>query len=150
MPVFLPFAVRWASEQEQNILLAGVPLSEPHFSDARLMGVAHAEKIRLLKVDQIPVPASRLLRAAAIWTGLISREAAGMTLRYGIFIRSDCWADRRIIAHECVHTAQYERLGGLAEFLSLYLRECLEIGYPAGPLEQEAILKSKQISRLES
>jgi hypothetical protein len=149
MPVFLPLAVRWASEQEQNILLAGVPLGEPHFSDARLMGVTHAEKVRLLKVDQIPVPASRLLRSAAIWTGLISPETAGITLRYGIFIRSDCWADRRIIAHECVHTAQYERLGGLTEFLSLYVRERLEVGYPAGPLEQEAILKSKQISRQE-
>jgi hypothetical protein len=74
MPVFLPFAVRWASQQERRILLAGVPLKEPHLSDARLMGVAHPEKIRLLKVDWIPLPASRLLRSAAMLTGLISSE----------------------------------------------------------------------------
>jgi hypothetical protein len=59
------------------------------------------------------------------------------------------WQDRRIIAHECVHTAQYERLGGFAEFLRDYLHECLEVGYPAGPLEQEAIHKSEQVSRQE-
>ena len=146
MPVFLPLAVKWASQQERKILLAGVPLTEPHFSDARLMGVTHPEKIRLLKVARIPIPAGRLLRSAATLTGLISAETAGMALRYGIFIRADCWDDRRLIAHECAHTAQYERFGGFAEFLRRYLRECLEDGYPAGPLEQEAILRSERIS----
>jgi hypothetical protein len=145
MPVFLPLAVRWASQQERKILLAGVPLAEPGSSDARLMGVTHPERIRVLKVDQVPLPASRLLRGAATLTGIISLDTAGMALRYGIFIRSDCWHDRRILAHECVHTAQYERLGGFAEFLKHYLRECLEEGYPAGPLEQEAIVKSQQV-----
>jgi hypothetical protein len=38
-----------------------------------------------------------------------------------------------------VHTAQYERLGGIEPFLRQYLRECLTIGYPEAPLEQEAI-----------
>ena len=149
MPFFLPFAVKWASQQEQKILVAGVPLTEPYFSDARLMGVAHPERIRLLKVAQVPLPAGRVLRRAALLTRLVSQDTAGMALRYGIFIRSDFWQDRRIIAHECVHTAQYERLGGFAEFLRNYLHECLEVGYPAGPLEQEAIHKSEQVSRQE-
>ncbi len=147
MPVLLPLAAQWASQQERRILLSGVPLSEPHFSDAQLMGVMHPEKIRLLKVDRIPLPASKLLRSAAKLTGLVSPDTAGMSLRYGIFIRFDCWGDRRIIAHECVHTAQYERFGGFREFLKHYLRECLEEGYPAGPLEQEAIQRSQEIDR---
>jgi len=67
-----------------------------------------------------------------------------MALRYGIFVRKDCWGDRQLIAHECVHTAQYERCG-FRGFLEKYLRECLEIGYPAAPMEQEAILKSAAI-----
>lgn len=145
MPLLLPLAVKWASRQEQKILLSGVALSEPHLSDAAVMGVRHPEKIRLLKVDQIPLPASQLLRRAAMLTRLISPATAGMALRYGIFVRSDYWDDRRLIAHECVHTAQYERFGGFKEFLRRYLHECLEVGYPAGPLEQEAIFKSGQI-----
>ena len=145
MPFCLPLAVRWASQQEQKILRAGVGLDESQVTDARMMGVARPEKVRLLKVDQVPLPANRLLRWAAKRTKLISSDTAGMALRYGIFIRSDCWQMRRLIAHECVHTAQYERLGGIEEFLSLYLRECLELGYPSGLLEQEAFLKSQQI-----
>jgi hypothetical protein len=147
LPVCLPLAVRWVSQQEQRILRAGVPLDEPHLTDARLMGVVHPESVRLLKVDQVPLPADRLLRWAAQQTKLICSDTAGMTMRYGIFVRSDCWQKRRLIAHECVHTAQYERLGGIGEFLSRYLRECLEVGYPSGPLEQEALLKSQQIGR---
>jgi len=145
LPLFLPFAVKWAKRQEERILLAGVPLSEPHLSDAALIGVMHPKKIRLLKVDQIPTPDSQFLRWAAMLTGLISPDTAGMTVRYGIFIRGDYWDDRRLIAHECVHTAQYERFGGFTEFLRRYLHECLEIGYPAAPLEREAILKSEEI-----
>ena len=147
MPFFLPLAAQWALRQERRILLSGVPLTEPHFSDARLMGVAHPEKIRLLKVDRVPLPASRLLRLAARLTGLVSPDTAGMCLRYGIFIRSDFWGNRLIVAHECVHTAQYERFGGFHEFLKHYLRECLEVGYPSGPLEQEAIRRPERIGR---
>ena len=106
--------------------------------------VAELERV---KVDEVPLPANHLLRWAAKRTKLISADTAGMALRYGIFIRSDCWKMRCLIAHEYVHTAQYERLGGIGQFLSLYLRECLEVGYPAGLLEQEAFLKSQQIGR---
>lgn len=68
-----------------------------------------------------------------------------MSLRYGIFIRKEYWRDPYLLAHECVHTAQYERLGGFSNFLKAYLRECLEIGYPEAPMEQEAILKSEAL-----
>ena len=147
MPLCLPLVVRWASQQEEKILRAGVALDELQLRDARLMGVTHPDRIRLLNVDQVPLPANGFLCWAGKRTRLISLNTAGMALRYGIFIRSDCWQARRLIAHECVHTAQYERLGGIGEFLSLYLRECLEVGYPSAPLEQEALLKSRQIGR---
>ena len=35
--------------------------------------------------------------------------------------------------------------GGIRPFLSQYLRECLTIGYPAAPMEQEAVVA---VSRL--
>lgn len=37
------------------------------------------------------------------------------------------------------HTGQYEQLGGVAEFLAKYLEQCLTLGYPAAPLEQDTI-----------
>jgi len=66
-------------------------------------------------------------------------------LQYGIFIRLDCWRDRALIAHELVHTAQYERLGGILPFLRQYLFECVTIGYPEAPMEQEAIAVAARV-----
>jgi len=121
------------------------PLTPAQLTDARKIGVVHPEKVRLLAVPTVPRPEHPTLRAAADATQLISPYTAGLTLRYGIFIRVDCWGDRRLVFHELVHTAQYERLGGVQSFLRQYLFECLTIGYPAAPLEQEAILKTAEM-----
>jgi hypothetical protein len=141
----LPLACAWVEQQEQIILRDGVPLTPAQLTDARKIGVVHPEKVRLLAVPTVPRPEHPTLRAAADATQLISPYTAGLTLRYGIFIRVDCWGDRRLVFHELVHTAQYERLGGVQSFLRQYLFECLTIGYPAAPLEQEAILKTAEM-----
>ena len=145
LPGLLPLAEQWANEQEAVILATGVPLSEQGSRDAAAVGVREAQRIRLLAVSAVPMPAHPALRQAAIATSLISPNTIGLTLRYGIFIRKDYWGDRELVAHECVHTAQYERLGGFALFLTQYLRECIEIGYPEAPMEQEAIHGVKRI-----
>ena len=78
-------------------------------------------------------------------TSLISPLTTGLTLRHGIFIRSDCWGQRRWVVHELAHTAQYERLDGFRPFLTKYLWECLTIGYPEAPMEQEAIATERRL-----
>lgn len=143
----LPLAASWAEEQERHILAAGTALAEEQLADAARVGVMQPERVRLLAVSGIPAPEHPVLRAASEATGLISPFTAGLTLRYGIFVRSDFIDDRRLIAHELVHTGQYERFGSVAAFLRQYLSECLTIGYPAAPLEQEAILRSEELFR---
>ena len=138
----LPLACVWAEEQEQIILRDGVALSQTQLSDAYKLKVVHPEKVRLLKVNQIPIPQQPELRTAAEATNLISQNTVGLTLRYGIFIRADYWNSRPLVAHELVHTSQYEKLGGFSQFLQKYLYECLTIGYPKAPMEQEAINSS--------
>lgn len=135
----LPLACAWAEEQERRVLRQGVPLSSAQLVDAATVGLAHPETVRILSVPRIPLPDHPMLRVAAEATQLISPGTAGLTLRYGIFIRDDCWGLRRLIFHELVHTHQYERLGGIRPFLQQYLHECLTIGYPAAPMEQEAV-----------
>jgi hypothetical protein len=44
----LPLACQWAAEQEERILTTGEPLSAPQMADAHLVGVAHADRVRLL------------------------------------------------------------------------------------------------------
>jgi hypothetical protein len=141
----LPLAAAWAEEEERHILAAGTPLTEEQLADAVRVGVAQPQRVRLLAVDAIPAPEHPLLRAAGEATGLISPFTAGLTLRYGIFVRGDLIDDRRLIAHELVHTGQYERFGSVIAFLRQYLAECVTIGYPGAPLEQEAILRSEEL-----
>jgi hypothetical protein len=146
LEVLLPLACDWAVAQEQRILATGEPLTDEQALDARRIGVAHPERVRTLHVSGVPVPEHALLRAAAQATGLISPLTGGMALRYGIFIREDCRGDRALLLHELAHTMQYERLGGFESFLRQYLTECVSVGYPAAPLEQEAIAVAARIS----
>jgi hypothetical protein len=143
--VLLPLVCAWAEEQERIILRDGVALSPAELDDARRVGVAQPEKVRLLKVARVPIPEHPALRAAADATHLISPRTGGLTLRYGIFIRADCWGDRQLVFHELVHTLQYERLGGFQQFLGRYLHECIIIGYPAAPMEQEAVMTTERL-----
>ena len=135
----LPLAAEWAAEEEARILREGVPLAEQEIIDAKAIGVREPERVRLLQVDTIPTPRHPILKAATGAIRFLTPAPRGLTLGHGIFVRSDCWRDRSLVAHELVHTAQYERLGGILPFLRKYLFECVTIGYPEAPLEQEAI-----------
>jgi hypothetical protein len=134
----LPLAVKWAGEQEQRILREGVPLSESEIADAKAVGVREPQRVRVLPVAAIPRPSDPQLAAAADAIQFLTPATCGLTLHYGIYLRSDCERDRLLVVHELVHTAQYEQLGGIPTFLRQYLLECLTIGYPEAPLEKAA------------
>jgi hypothetical protein len=135
----LPLAVQWAADQERRVLCQGVRLSKVELSDAKSIGVRNPERVRLLRVDAVPVPAHPILRSAAASINFLTAAPRGLALDYGIFVRADHWRDRQLIAHELVHTAQFQRLGGILPFLQTYIFQCATVGYPNAPLELEAI-----------
>lgn len=137
--MLLPSACKWAEEQERWIVQAGVPLTDPQKDDARHVGVLRPDQVRVLAVPVIPAPIDPALLQAARETQLITPSTAGMTFGYGIFLRADCHADRCLLVHELVHVSQYEKAGSLETFLQAYLQQVIQVGYPAAPLEQEAI-----------
>ena len=137
-PVLLPPAVACVRRQERRILKQGVPLTGAEIQDAKAIGVREPERVRLLPVKIVPWPGASALRSAAKVIGFATDATCGLTLGYGIYVREDCWRDRALIVHELVHTAQYERLGGIEPFLRQYLGECLTVGYLNAPLEREA------------
>ena len=144
--MLLPLACAWGAEQERAILQSGVALSDGQLADARRVGVAQPERVRLLRVVQIPVPTDPGLAAAVGATNLITPLTHALTLRYGIFVRADCWEQRPLLVHKFVHTSQYERLGGFEGFLRPYLLECITPpGYPHGPMEQEAVTTAAKL-----
>ncbi len=142
----IPKASLWAEDQENIILTTGIALSSSQLEDAKKVHVNYPEKVRLLRVKRIPLPEDPELNYAAQAIKLLTPDTVGLTFRYGIFIRNDFWDNRRTIVHELVHTSQYERSGGILPFLQNYLMECITIGYPAAPMEQEAIRISNEIT----
>lgn len=145
LPKLLPLAAQWVQSQEAEILAHGIPLTPSQQKDAADAGVKRSEKVRLQVVRDIPVPADPVLNKVARETGLLGPGTAGLTLQYGIYIRHDAQLDRELHVHEFVHVGQYERLGSIEAFLGLYLKECVDSGYPFGPMEQEAVLRARRI-----
>ena len=141
----LPLAASWVQRQERRMLRIGVPLSEQEMADARAIGVAEPDRVRLLQLDRVPFPKDPMLKAAASAIQFLTPTTCGLALRYGIFVRSDCWRNRALIAHELVHVMQYERLGGILPFLRDYLFQCMTVGYPNAPLEQEAVDVARRV-----
>ncbi|WP_193211959.1 hypothetical protein [Luteolibacter marinus] len=130
-----PATSRWAQDQERRILAEGKPLPAEALAFAHELEIEHPEEIRVLEIRPIPLPVPRpLVQLASRW-GLPAFEPAGMALGRGIYLIE---SKSRILRHELVHVAQYQRLGGIEPFLRRYLAECLTAGYFEAPLEVEA------------
>lgn len=141
----IPIASKWVEVQEDFILSNGVQLTEKQKQIASKIGIKNTDKIRLLKVDSIPEPEDSILNELSKAIGFISFNTLGIAYRYGICIRQDYWDNESLIIHELVHTLQYERMGGIANFLNQYIKECVYYGYNNSPLEKEAVEISKSI-----
>lgn len=141
----LQLACEWAQLQETLILQKGNPLSSQLLLDAEKIGVIQSDKVRILAVSTIPRPEHPLLEELCRQRNFLTSDTLGLTLRYGIYIRSNCINDRSLLVHELVHVWQYEQLGGFRQFLQKYLPEVLTLDYPNTPMEQEAVNKARNI-----
>ncbi len=142
---YLPLAASWVLSQERSILQKGIPLTAAELADARYAGVTHPGRVRLSRVEEIPLPSQPELRAMAEGMQLTAPPVRGLTLRYGIYICAEYWGQRECVVHKLVHTAQYERFGNVSTFLECYLYQCLAVGKIAAPLEQEASTVAQRI-----
>ena len=139
----VPAAALWVEYWERQICARGIAPTALQLADARAVGVVFPERVRLLRVERVPFP--RWAGTLAQLAGAQPAQTAGLTARYGIFIRADHWGNRALLLHELAHTAQYERLNGILPFLRQYLRECLADGYGAAALELEASAAARRV-----
>ena len=134
----LPFAIWWVRHNEKIALRLGRKLSDEETLWAQQIGIAHPDKVRILNVTKIPTPVPNFIERLIQRKGYPAGNAAGMCMRYGIYAQ-EIYAHRKsLIAHELVHTHQFERLGGIWHFLRIYLSETMILGYHNSPLEKEA------------
>jgi hypothetical protein len=134
----LPWVIFWAWRQERRVLKNGRKLTALEEERAKRAGVKRPEKIRVLAVDRVPMPGPGWMHKLAARLGFDGSQTAGMALRYGVFVRTECQADPELLVHECCHTGQYERKGSIGAFMREYLVQCLRYGYYGSALEAEA------------
>lgn len=143
----LPLAHRWVRREERRILKAGRRLTAEERGDAVAAGVADPDTIRLIIISPLPSPGGLLLQSLGGATSFAVTAPVGMALGRGIYLHPRVANDRRTFLHECVHVAQYERLGGIRPFLRRYLTECLRDGYEDSAMEVEANQTANRICR---
>ncbi len=145
LPLIMPALREWCLHEEKTILDKGVPLTEYETLDARLAGVRHPDRVRLLLVDRLRLTSIGLLRRVLPALEIIRPTSAAMTLGYGIYVCKSSRHDRGVMVHHFVHSAQSERLAGIDHYISTYIQQCLDFGYNAAPLEIEARETTRQI-----
>jgi hypothetical protein len=136
-PALFPHVVDWIFYLEKQAQESGRALTPIELDLAQTVGVAHLEEVRILSVRRIPLPSHPRVKQLARRVGLLNADTGGLTAGHGVIVRVD-WANNlRLLAHEFVHVAQYERLGREG-FLREYIRQIAAHGYLNAPFEQEA------------
>ena len=139
MPMMVvPKAIAWAEKQSAVVLAEGRALTPAQVALARSVGVARPEQVRVVVVEQFPLPDDELVRAAALRIGLARPTIAGLTLGHAVMVRRGYEADARLMSHELRHVAQYEHAGGIPAFLAQHLRDLDHFGYEDSPFEVDA------------
>ena|ERR1035437_884011 len=145
LKAILPFVVKWAKDHEKRILREGKPLREREREDALSVGVKEVDKVKILEVEEIPLPENPIVRMAMERTGFTGIDFVGISFNKGIYIKKGERYRRSLMVHELCHTAQAERLGGTEEFIKEYAKEVVETGYHNCSLEVEARDKAREI-----
>ncbi|WP_440223857.1 hypothetical protein ACQQ2N_01270 [Dokdonella sp. MW10] len=114
-------------------------MSEAGRALACSVGVVHAERIRVWRVDELPLPQAPALREAVAAMGLLGASTLGLTLGHAVLVRHG-HLDIRIASHEFRHVHQYEKAGSIACFLPVYVQQLVTHGYANAPLEIDARL----------
>ena len=143
LPTMVPRAVQWSKMQERRILANGVSLTPEGRRIAQEIGVKNPERVRIQHVAMVPPPNDPALAEVCRLVGLSGDTITGQTFGHGIFIRTDCSANRQLLAHELVHVKQYEERSGIGGFVRDYAEELTTYGYATAPMELEAIRLSR-------
>jgi hypothetical protein len=146
LPALFPHVVDWISYLEKQAQDSGRALTPIEFNLAQNVGVAHPEEVRILSVRRIPLPSHPRVKQLARRVGLLNAETGGLTAVYGVIVRRDCANNLRLLAHEFVHVAQYERLGREG-FLLEYIQQIAVHGYVNAPFELQAEAKAVKACR---
>ena len=137
---FLPKVIAWYSQVEQELTPTGRSLTAEETQNALALGVKSPDLVRVVILDEFPMPTDERLLAEAKRYGLGSRAEGGRSIGYLVLLKPRVATSPAVLRHELVHIAQQDRMGK-ESFLRRYLLELEMMGYARSPLELEAYAK---------
>jgi hypothetical protein len=140
---FFPRALSWYNQVEADLLPKGRPLSPSETEFAIRAGVKEPSRVRIVVLDEFPLPSDPDLRKEAERFGMGNKHEGGRTNGYVIMLKEWTAENNSVISHELVHIAQQDHLGREA-FLRRYLIEMEMMGYARSPLELDAYAKQSR------
>lgn len=144
IPIITPAMTVWAENMERLALEKGVALDSLQWRDALRAGVQRPDMVRILNVDDLPLPDPELTFLARE-TGIITPTTDGLAFGHGIFLKNNLPDAKRRLIHQLVHCSQYERSGEMRQFIREYVQCCLDFGYAQSPYELEAEARTHEI-----
>jgi hypothetical protein len=137
---FLRHMVDYSETLQRRILAEGRPLTEEERELARRAGIKDIDRVRILLLDAVPLPENEELRQRLAEIGFLQLigQARGTAKGYGVILTQSGQRRRTDLAHELIHVAQYERLGGIAAAMAYHLPDLIANGYRRSTLEDEA------------
>lgn len=136
----LPLAQAWYQQTEQELYFSGRALNPQEQAIALKLAVQAPEQVRVLVLDEFPLPKQEVLKQAATEFGFGTESELARTIGSVILLKPSASHDPVVLQHELVHISQIERLGR-AGFIERYLSELFIVGYARAPLELEAYAK---------
>lgn len=134
---YMPLALEFVKNNERRALENGVPLLPQYLDIAQRVGIKNPEKVRVLYVDELPMPQNESLKFQMERLGLDSPYLVGMTYGYGIYIKHAAKGDKLLLSHELIHVRQAEELS-LEGITREYFLQLKIFGYRESPIEIEA------------
>lgn len=138
MATISTLTTRWAKSVIDELPPHARRLTDVERDIARASGVENVEAIHVVKVDRVPFPDVPRLAALCNRYGFLGSQTLGLTLGHVLYLTEAAAESIEILAHECCHVAQTERLGSIDAFIRKYISELVEYGYAFAPLELEA------------
>lgn len=142
--LLFPDVLRWYEELEKQYYNEGRSLTAAEKKRAIDLGIKGGDRVRVLVLEDFPMPSDKLLLDKAKSYGLGSSSEGARTMGNIIMIKPVYKEYSVIISHELVHVLQQERLG-IEDFIKRYIIEMEIMGYTRSPLELEAYKLQNEI-----
>ena len=144
LKLLVPMAIKWYDEVERKYYSQGRILTYTEKIRAKDIGIQNVNRLRIVILNELPMPDTILLRKKAEKYGLGNSYEGARTMGNIIFIKPRYKDNSTIISHELVHIYQQEVLGRKA-FIERYIIEMEIMGYLRSPLELEAYKNQGEI-----